>query len=657
MKLSVVIVNYNVQHFLEQCLNSVFKAAQALLTYNSSFETEVFVVDNNSVDGSISMLREQFQHVVLIENHDNVGFSKANNQAISIAKGEYILALNPDTLIEEDTFIKTINYLDKNKQIGGLGPKMIDGKGRFLAESKRALPTPWVAFYKIFGLSSLFPKSKKFGKYHLSYLPENEINDIEILAGAFMLMRKTVLNEIGYFDERFFMYGEDIDLSYRILLSGAKNVYFPDTTVIHYKGESTKKGSLNYVYIFYKAMKLFADKHFSKKYAKWYSRTINIAIYFRAVMSVGRRAFLGSVLPILDFLFLFLSFLLATEFWEIFKWSSDNYYPKVFKLEILPFYALFMLLGLAIKRNYKRIFRFKNLVSGLFVGGILLVLSYAFLNETLRFSRAVVLIGFLFSLIIIPFNRWLFTLLSFGKYQYYKFIQRKVIIVGNNKGIKHTESVLSHLMTQIFILGYISESKFSSKVVGDLSKIKEVVRVLKPNELIFCSGSYSASEIIQTIHLLANEDVQFKISPAKSEAIIGSQSIYAANNLVKLEADSLAKPAFRIQKRVFDIIFAFLLFIFSPIVVLFQKDKALFRNIISVILGKKTWVGFSEHEKLKFDIPYIKLGVINFKLKPLTEHGSDELSKENYLFYSKNYSLLNDLFIIFRAFSKLACNK
>jgi GT2 family glycosyltransferase len=208
MKLSIIIVNYNVEYFLEQCLHSVYSACEGI-------ESEVFVVDNNSVDGSINMIKEKFPQLVLIENKDNRGFSKANNQAISIAKGEYVLLLNPDTVVEKDTFSKVIEYMDFNKEAGGLGVKMIDGKGHFLPESKRGLPTPEVAFYKVFGLSKLFPKSRKFGKYHLSYLDNDEIHEVEILAGAFMLIRKSVLDKIGYLDENFFMYGEDIDLSYR----------------------------------------------------------------------------------------------------------------------------------------------------------------------------------------------------------------------------------------------------------------------------------------------------------------------------------------------------------------------------------------------------------------------------------------------------------
>src|SRR6056297_3201334 len=292
VKLSVIIVNYNVKHFLEQCLISVYKALDTI-------PSEVFVVDNNSVDGSCTLVKERFPKAKRIENKKNYGFSYANNQAIKKANGEYILLLNPDTVVEEDTFSKSIHFMDTHPDAGGLSVKMIDGKGRFLPESKRALPTPAVAFYKIFGLSKLFPKSKIFARYHLGHLKNDEMNEIEILPGAFMFLRKKALEKAGLLDETFFMYGEDIDLSYRITKAGFKNFYFPETTIIHYKGESTKKGSLNYVFVFYQAMIIFAQKHFSGGKVSIFSLIIHLAIYFRAFLSILRRVFDRLMVPLL----------------------------------------------------------------------------------------------------------------------------------------------------------------------------------------------------------------------------------------------------------------------------------------------------------------------------------------------------------------------
>lgn len=277
MKLSIIIVNYNVRYFLEQCLQSVYLAIDGM-------DAEIFVVDNLSTDDSLSMLRTRYPGVKLMVNHENVGFAKANNQAIRQAQGEYILLLNPDTILAEDALRLSVDFMDKHPKAGGLGVKMVDGYGRFLPESKRGLPTPFVSFCKVFGLSRLFPKSKIFGRYHLGYLDANEIHSVDILAGAYMMMRHSVLEEVGLLDETFFMYGEDIDLSYRIILGGYENYYFPLSRMVHYKGESTKKSSLRYIRIFYQAMIIFARKHYRGN-GWWLSVIIHIAVYLRASMA------------------------------------------------------------------------------------------------------------------------------------------------------------------------------------------------------------------------------------------------------------------------------------------------------------------------------------------------------------------------------------
>ncbi len=255
-KISVIIVNYNVKYFLEQCLYSVRAAA-------SGMDTEVFVVDNNSTDGSMEYLKPRFPEVTFIENHDNPGFAKANNQAILQAKGEYILLLNPDTVIGEDSLRSLCFFMDEHPKAGGIGVKMLDGNGVFLAESKRSFPTPWVSFCKLFGLSKLFPRSRTFARYSLPYLSENKQHKIDVLAGAFMLMRHESLDKVGLLDESFFMYGEDIDLSYRIKMGGYDNYYMPER-ILHYKGESTKHNDKKYIQAFYGAMLIFYKKYYPR---------------------------------------------------------------------------------------------------------------------------------------------------------------------------------------------------------------------------------------------------------------------------------------------------------------------------------------------------------------------------------------------------------
>ncbi|MEY2703212.1 MAG: hypothetical protein RLY43_1850 [Bacteroidota bacterium] len=258
MQLSVIILNYNVRYFLEQCVLSVQKALEGI-------DGEIIVIDNASSDGSCEMMKTKFSHIKLFENKENLGFPKGNNIGVAHAKGEYICILNPDTVVAEDTFSKIFNsqFVTRNSQLGIIGCKLIDGSGNFLPESKRGVPTPWVAFTKIFGLYKLFPNSSWFNSYYAQHLSENESGEVSILVGAFMVMKREVYVSLGGFDENCFMYSDDIDLSYLAIKSGKKNYYFADTTIIHYKGESTVRDEM-YMKRFREAMQFFYKKHFKK---------------------------------------------------------------------------------------------------------------------------------------------------------------------------------------------------------------------------------------------------------------------------------------------------------------------------------------------------------------------------------------------------------
>lgn len=284
MHLSIIIINYNVKYYLEQCLYSVMKAA-------AGFRYEILVIDNASTDGSREYLENRFPQVSFTWNKINLGFAKANNMALAKAGGEFILFLNPDTILPEDCFLKCLAFMDHNPGTGALGLRMLDGSGRFLKESKRGFPTPLAALYKLTGLSTLFPKSPVFSHYHMGHLDPEKNHETDVLAGAFMLIRKSVLDQTGGFDEAFFMYGEDIDLSYRIRKAGFKNMYFSETPMIHFKGESTRKGTLNYVRLFYGAMAIFARKHYGSMSAGIFSFFIQAAIWARAFVSALAQLF------------------------------------------------------------------------------------------------------------------------------------------------------------------------------------------------------------------------------------------------------------------------------------------------------------------------------------------------------------------------------
>ena len=255
MKLSVVIVNYNVSHYLLQCVDSLSHALRGT-------DSEVIVVDNHSRDNSVTLLRQYHPEVRIVENLHNLGFAKANNIAIRQSRGEYVLLLNPDTIVSESVVKGVISFLDSHPDAGSAGVRMLNADGTVAPESRRGVPTPMTAFYKLSGLCGMFPNSRRFGRYYLGHLPWDSPQQIEVVSGAFCMLRTSVLKKVGLLDEDYFMYGEDIDLSYRILKSGATNWYVPET-ILHYKGESTHKSSFRYVHVFYQAMHIFFRKHFS----------------------------------------------------------------------------------------------------------------------------------------------------------------------------------------------------------------------------------------------------------------------------------------------------------------------------------------------------------------------------------------------------------
>ena len=633
---------------MEQALKSVYAAIK-------NIDAEVFVVDNNSVDNSVQLIREKFPDVKLMANKENVGFSKANNMAIRKAKGEYILLLNPDTVVEEDTFERCCEFMDQHSNAGALGVKMLDGKGNFLPESKRGLPTPWVAFCKVSGLASIFPKSKKFGKYHLGYLDEDDTNEIEILAGAFMFMRKSVLDEIGLLDEDYFMYGEDIDLSYRVIKGGYKNYYLPDTRIIHYKGESTKKTSINYVFIFYKAMVIFANKHFSQKNAKVFSFLIHIAIYIKAGVDIFKNLIKSLFPSFVDFTFIWIGLYYVAQYWEkVYKPTSDPYPEEYFTL-IIPGYILTWLATVYLSGGNDKPYKILKALRGVVVGTIL-ISAFSNFVDSYRFSKALILIGGLLSLLVITFNRFLFHFVQYRDFHFSSKEVKKVAIVGKNRESNRVGKLLKTLKANVITVGYISPEKnvkSHDKCLGEIRQIDEIIKIHKIDELIFCSEDVKTNDIIGLMMNIKNKFVDYKIVPTGSDYIIGSNSKNHRGDLYTIEIKLNISQKKNIRnKRVFDLAFAFGCLVTYPIITWFVDRKMTFlRNIFEVLLGKKSWVGFS----LKKDVslPYIKNGVLTPLSSSTTSLNDPKLIRHLDLHYAREYSIFYDIEIIKKAFKSL----
>ena len=647
MKLTVVIVNYNVRHFLEQCLLSTFKALQSL-------DAEVYVVDNNSVDGSVAMVREKFPEAICVANTENVGFSRANNQAMRLAKGEYILLLNPDTVVQEDTFVRCIAYMDAHPEAGGMGVKMIDGKGNFLPESKRGLPTPMVALYKLSGLIKLFPRSRRFGHYYMGHLPENETNNVEILAGAFMLMRKKTLDKVGLLDEDYFMYGEDIDLSYRILKGGYKNVYFADTQIIHYKGESTKKGSLNYVFIFYQAMQIFAQKHFSSGQAKIYGFVINLAIWLRAAVSVFGRLMRTIATPIADASIIFGGMFYLKMYWENnHRFIAGGHYPEAFMLYAVPAYICVWLFGIYFSGGYDKPTRSWNIWRGLAVGTLITLALYGLLSEEYRFSRALILLGAIWAALALPLWRWLFQRVTKKVLLADVKTGKRRLIIGSNDEFKRIENLLSQTGTQPGFTGWIDVENDTKNSLGNTNQLDEIVQIYRIDEVIFCAKDLSSQAIIEQMSVLQPHQLEIKIAPPESMFVIGSNSINAQGEWYTVQVNTITQPGNKRVKRLIDFSLALGFILFSPLLIFFQKRPLSFlRNCFEVLFGIKTWVGYHPSGSPE-NLPKIKNGVLYPTAQSGTQTTDEQtLSRINFL-YAKEYAAQSDLEIIFKNLRKL----
>ncbi|MEM8525924.1 MAG: glycosyltransferase [Bacteroidota bacterium] len=648
MQLSVIIVNYNVKHFLEQALRSAERAAQ-------NMEVEVFVVDNNSVDDSVVMVKEKFPDVQLLVNQHNPGFSVANNQAIRQAKGKYILLLNPDTLVQEDTFEKCYEFMEVHPDAGALGVKMIDGSGNFLPESKRGFPSPFVAFCKTFGLSKLFPTSPNFNYYHLGHLSENENHPVDVLAGAFMWMRAETLEKIGLLDEQFFMYGEDIDLSYRVIKGGYKNYYLADTSIIHYKGESTKKGSLNYVRTFYNAMILFAQKHFTGKSAKLFVLMLRFAIYFRATITMLSNLAKRLYLPILDTVFLFIGLISLKNFWGSYHFQDVDYYSDRLIYINFPIYIVVWLSSIYFSGNYDKRDDLRRLVRGILVGSLVIAAIYGFLPLDLRSSRALIVLGTAWALIAIPAIRILLHFFRYRNFNIGKTRPKNIVIVGNLEESERVQGLLNQAsVDKNFIGTVVPNDSNSEKYLSNLNQLSEVVQIYQIQEIIFCSRDISSEKIMEWMTQLG-ANLDYKIVPKESLSIIGSNSKNTPGELYTIDIQfNISQYLQKRNKRLLDFIVALSLLVSSPFHISFIPSPIQFlKNCVFVLFGKKTWVGYHIVKQNDYRLPKIRPSVLAVG-DHLNQVGLSDRTKARLNFlYAKDYYNSKDLEIIWKAYRRL----
>lgn len=632
MKLSIVIVNYNVKYFLKQCLSSVF-GCERRLADGSELELDVWVVDNDSVDGSVEMVRADFPQVHVIENHENVGFAKANNMALARAAGQCLLLLNPDTVVEHDTFVRCVDFFMTHPDCGGLTVKMVDGDGNFLKESKRGFPTPEASFYKISGLIRLFPRSRRFAAYYMGHLPEEETNEIEIMPGAFLMLRREVYEQIGGLDESYFMYGEDIDYSWRIRLAGWKNYYFPETHIIHYKGESTKKGSMNYVYTFYNAMSIFVGRYFSGGNARLFNALLHAAIWLRATVAWGKRIAGRIAVPLVDFAAAYGGFVLLKQLWAT-QWANNiDYYPTQYTLVVIPLYILILMVSSWLSGGYDKPVKPMRIVKGMGIGLLLLLAFYSLLGEGQRYSRMLLLAGSAWTLASTLAIRALLSALNVKGYALRARRRGNVLVIGSESEATRVKKLYQER-------GFPEENIITDSP-QHAGRVEELIRVERVEEVVFCGADIELKEIISLMATLKTTGVEYKIAPADGDFVIGSDSILSREDLFLDELATISTDSSRRRKRLFDLGSALLLLLFSPLLFWFQKRKKLyFSHCIQVLCGRCSWVGYRG-----------KKGI--FSPADIAGETSPEVQERLMLRYIRHYKPATDAAILLRNWNRL----
>lgn len=692
---SVIIVNYNVKEYIVNLLHSVEKAAKKLAV-------EIFIVDNNSTDGSVEYLSDRFPDVKIIANEENLGFGKANNQAIALANGTYTLLLNPDTLISEDTLEVMFKHMEDNPNTGASGCKLLNPDGSFAPESRRSVPTPLSALWKVLGLTTIFPKSKKFADYYLGWMDEDEQAPVPVLSGAFMFYRTSVLRELEGFDERFFMYGEDIDLSYRTTELGYQIDYVPATSIIHYKGESTKKENLDYVILFNRAMYQFFDKHYSYAYSFFFKLIVKLGIIARATTSYIVSLVRKIAGPLTDLIVLnLLVFIFFLMRYQINPASFlTEYHPRFLIINLL-----LTILYIAFGRYYELygINRFSVIASTkavvLTFAGIALI---TFFLRDFAFSRWILIFSAISSVMVFAVIRQLNK--NFGKDRPNasgSIRPLRVLIVGiGPKTVNLISLIRSKVDWNYEIIGLIVQRGETWKddlenvsVIGRTEHVPELVRFHKVEQLIFLGNTVSSEEILNVMTQIRDEGVQFKIVPESMDFIIGKSNVEYFEDVPLVDVRlGYSVPWNRFLKRNLDFWLAGLLLLIAfpvtlpPLLYALMRYGAPEKVIFSVDRNRsdylRLWQPYSNFRWINryMQFWYIMTGKISFVGAPITQNRNDiplyykpgltglrqinearlfrESEKQKFeMHYVQNYSIWMDLDIIFRSLMQSVTGK
>lgn len=613
---TVVVVSYNAKAWLDQTLKAALRSLEGL-------NGELWVVDNASPDGSAEWVQTHFPTVRCVANDHNPGFGTANNQVLHHLTTDTALVLNPDTLLTPENLRTALKWMQSDPTIGSLGCRMIDGSGSFLPESKRGLPTPVVALAKLTGLHRLFPRHSVLGRYYWNFLRPNENGPVEIHCGAYMLVRKEAVEATGGFDESFFMYGEDIDWSYRMLQAGYTNVYLGSEPMVHFKGESTKKGSLNYVRVFYEAMVVFAKKHFAPQAAVGFEALIGAGVFARAALSVAKRVAHRWSWPLLDAATTWLALAGWTRYWEQnHRYIQGGSYPDSFWYFFAPALVLVSIATRAAVDGYRRPSRITPLATGLFLGLGVALAGYALLPEDLRFSRALVVLGTASSALLALFFRTVASLLGWGGINWIQLQQRRIVHVRNLSPAERNTDPLK------IAYGPIPQAQWT---VG-MNELPDSLAALGITEIQFYPDELDLTQVVRFMAEHPNKSYRFAypdrgwVLASDSKDLQGVQTDESAMGLLD--------PANRRRKRQFDGAVALILLPLWPLLWLHPNTRPAARGWLGVVWGRKSWVGSMDAV---------------FRAYPQQTESSTSLPDSPEEVYQKHWDIQVDLAILLRA--------
>ena len=659
-QLSIIIVNYNVKEFVKNLLYSLEKALR-------NFSAEIIIVDNASSDGSVDDIKNKFPNVTLIANEKNVGFGKANNQGLEIAQGKYIVLLNPDTIVREDTFTKLIEFMEENTDAGMVTCKVLNPDGTLQLACRRSYPGPWVSFTKVTGLSKLFPKSKLFARYNLTYLDEDKVSEVDAVSGSFMMFKKEVYEKVGGFDPRFFMYGEDLDLCYRVKSSGYKVYYVPVTEIIHYKGESTKRSSIDETKIFYEAMHLFVEKHFSSSFlVELILRSAIVARRFVAFINLYR---LPIISALVDFVVFSVALYIAEQLYRPGNWSG---FPESVKPWIYIVPAFMQTIFTAFIGGYKRSSISTLRVLLALIVGLIVSSSVTFFFKQYAYSRAVLLITY--SVAIVAFIIWRFVVKVFFNVGNESSVRGiRTLIVGDEQRCRELGEKLKSTFADLYsVFGFISEKtedigkKIGNyEIIGSLENISKVIQEKNINRVIFASENISFEKMFSVVSLSNKANVEFLVAGTELDYLVGKSSVTMLENIPLLKVHyNIANIGHRIIKNIFDVLLSIpmLIFIypFYLIASLFVKIKSDFGKFIlgvpSVLTLRKSFVGTMEQPS-ENGLYLGKQGLTGlWYIENFNRLDSKELEKLN-IYYAKNQNIWLDLEILGKTFAKMFSKK